>query len=607
MKIIKSLKFQFIAGFATFILVSLVIVSLIASLSILGTAEEFANRQGIPVVEKVSDYIDGDKFEKLTESLDPNDEWAEETRKWMLDIAESVGCAYLFTMAPVSGTNFRYIIDGSCDPSDTENFSPMGSEEDISSWEEAPLISMRTGELIGSGMVYQENWGWTVSTYKAIKNSSGKIVGFIGCDFDISFIIKTIKSKVAMLVVIGIVFLLAGAVILFLFSSMIFGSMKTISKEMEQISDGTADLTHKIPEKGDNELTNLARNCNKVIQSMASLVNTLQEESGILTESGNQLTERMSSSLAQISGAADEVHQINSQISSQASKVEIISSNISSVEQEIAQLDERISEQAGAITKSSSAIEHISHNIGTVSHNVDTITDEYEILTQEARNGTKIQEEVSDQINEISKQSENLNEANQAIAAIAEQTNLLAMNAAIEAAHAGEIGKGFSVVADEIRALAETSATQSMAIKELLNGISDAIQGIVESSKQSSESFERVGAKIARMDTMMREVKGGMTEQTESVQNILQTMQTLDTSRKLITDASENMKNASKSVFNEISELRAISNHTLENSERINRVIGDMESSAREAATASATSNAATQKVVQLVNGFKVK
>ncbi|HAK68822.1 MAG TPA: hypothetical protein DCM57_04070 [Treponema sp.] len=602
----KSLRIRFIAIFGLFTLLSCGIISFLASTGVKKTATVLARQQGKIIVEKTALVIDGERFSEFIKNPSESDPFYEETRLKMLDIATSSGCQYLYTMVPVDGTICKYVIDGSCDPSDTENFSPLGTEEDIADYGHFPFDTLKQDCVTSSEIENQDEWGYQISTYKSITNSRGIIVGFIGCDFDMTEQVSTINKQIGIIIAIGLAFFTAGIIVIFLFTRTIFGKIDSVSKSMEKISCGKADLTSRIPEEGDNELTELARNCNKVISSLGSLVSSLQDESGILSETSGDVTQKMNDSMTKIQTVSGGVKEISDRISEQSERIESISTEVRTVESEIVGLDDRISDQSSAIQQSSSAIEEITSNIRSVDRSLNLIIKEYGSLVTDATKGRQMQEEVSIQIESIAKQSENLNEANAAISSIAEQTNLLAMNAAIEAAHAGELGKGFGVVADEIRTLAETSATQSSSIKSLLEGITEAIGGIVDTSKESADAFDRVGTKINQLEDLIKEVRTGMQEQNAGVENILGSMKRLDSTTRDITDASLHIKNASSKVFTNVHDLQGIAEQT---KNRSGAVSGDMELMERMAiavAEASGRNLDATKKVSDMINGFKV-
>ncbi len=604
--LMSSLRTRFIIYFGLFIVVSCTCLSIIAGVSLKSTGTAFARKQGIPVVNKASEAINGDEFAEFIKNPKETDSYYEKTHKALLSIKETVGCRYLYTMVPVRGTTFRYIIDGSCSPQDTENFSPLGTEEDIESYGEAPLNVMKNGGLECADIEKQERWGWILSTYKAIKTSSGQTVGFIGCDIDMDEYVKIMNQKVAVIIAFGFIFFILGVILISFVSSVIFGRMAVISKAMENISLGTADLTARIPETGGTELEGLARNCNSVIKSLHSLVSKLQDETSVLSSAGIQLSEKMNTHVGQMNSTVSNVQSITSRINMQKESIESITSDVKTVQEEINSLDDRITDQSHAIQQSSIAVEDISSNLSSMNKNISLIIEEYKRLVQESGDGRKMQDEVSEQIDDIARQSENLTEANEAIAAIAKQTNLLAMNAAIEAAHAGELGKGFGVVADEIRSLAETSSAQSSAIKELLEGISSAINGIVSTSQKSAGSFERVGTKINQLDGMIKEMRNGMEKQGHGIENILSTMNTLNSTTADITRASSHMNITSVKVVSNVADLHQMAMETYENSEAVSRDLEDMKVTAEEAIKATNINSQVSEKVSNMINGFTI-
>jgi methyl-accepting chemotaxis protein len=205
---IASLKFR-ITLFVLFFFFAIFGVFIITSVLQISTVTRFVcARIGLPLVNQVRNLIDGDAFEALSQSLDPLDPYYEETRLDMLAIKQTINCRYLYTMAPVSNSVYRYIIDGSTTPDDMENFSPLGLAEDISAYDEAFFVTARTKEVQFGTIDQNEIWGNLLSVYAPILNSQGELVGIIGCDLEADTIIAWVKTQVLWQVGVVLIFTL---------------------------------------------------------------------------------------------------------------------------------------------------------------------------------------------------------------------------------------------------------------------------------------------------------------------------------------------------------------------------------------------------------------
>ena len=151
---------------------------------------------------------------------------------------------------------------------------------------------------------------------------------------------------------------------------------------------------------------------------------------------------------------------------------------------------------------------------------------------------------VTDIINAIYESSESLLETNQIITAIAEQTNLLAMNAAIESAHAGEAGKGFAVVSDEIRKLAENSASEADNTGKVLKQINKSIMESAAASDILSKSFDNINTQVNNFQTILVDISSFLKD--------------VDAQAKKMNSAMQLLANESSSVQAEQTEVQQL-------------------------------------------------
>jgi hypothetical protein len=206
----RSLKFQFTLFFVLFIIAVYSIVIITSLQQLVGITETIGYELGRPILEETTSLINGDSFERLSLSLDPRDPFYEETRLAMLAIKENSNCIYLYTMVPADGSIFRYIIDGSAPPENDEAFSPLGIEEDISSYLKPILRTMETKTGQVSSLDFSTQWGWVVSIYEPILNSAGNAVGIIGCDFKAEAIYDRLWAQIARQLIVSAIFIVAG-------------------------------------------------------------------------------------------------------------------------------------------------------------------------------------------------------------------------------------------------------------------------------------------------------------------------------------------------------------------------------------------------------------
>jgi len=421
--------------------------------------------------------------------------------------------------------------------------------------------------------------------------------GYDGLPLREIFTGKVLPSAISGLIIIPIDFIIL--------TNLSVSRIRDISKFSQVLSEG--DYTQddlKVLTRDDFGV--LALNMNKFHQSTKDLLSGIGDTVEVTTEAAESTSFSMENITAATNQMINTIHEIQNQMNEQASSVEESTGAINEILQNIQNLNSSIEDQSAAVEESSAAVNEMVANIQSVS----TILEKNEQSTNRLAEASAVgQEKVSDAVHlsdKIMEESKGLLEASSVIQNIAEQTNLLAMNAAIEAAHAGESGKGFSVVADEIRKLAEQSNEQGKRITESLQNLENVIASVAGSTNQLSDQFSTIYELTKVVKQQEEVVMAAMREQAEGSNQILLAMRNIGDITGNVKEGSAEMLAGGTQLSKEMELLNAATAATHNNVNEMANGAQAIINAVEKGNEASVKNNDSIQNLVTKMNKFKL-
>ncbi len=428
----------------------------------------------------------------------------------------------------------------------------------------------------------------------------------LGIFIESSFLFRAIADQFKASILWFIFVMTAVTIFSFFFAKRLVVPMQVIANGLGGLATGGGDLTLKLPQRGNDVISRISGNFNSFVDVLRDIIYSIiknAEQLGGVSENLNSTVAETKTAISEITDQTDNLSQNAVNLSA---SIEETTSTVHEISKTIESLNVQIEVQSENVNNSSAAIEEMVANIQSVSTNLGRANRTFSELKGASENGRSTMDGVIESIKETAQHSEQLLEANDMIEAIASQTNLLAMNAAIEAAHAGDAGRGFSVVADEIRKLAEEAGEQSNRIAEMLRIVVDNIESVVNQSNAAGAAFENISVQIGEVNDLMSEVSYSMNEQAAGSQQVLESLKVMQDISNQILGGSSEMTSGAAMVQKEMGNLQDFAYQVKGVTQNVNSKMGVISKSVESVSSLADKNSQLSTTLLEQTKGFKL-